>query len=475
MFLCLCVLAPIFCISVYNRPCRDDYSYGLLTHAVIARGGSLTELVEAVCTWASYTYHSFSGLYTSAIVLSLHPGIWGEKYYGLSTCIILSVIYFDLFWTIYFLNKRFVGRSCLFVFCASAVLTAILVLWLPSAEQGIFWYNGSMNYMPYAFMNFLVLSLLVEVHFSLQTAKGKILLAISMLLSFLISGGNQVTSFANILFLLFFAGYQLSKKKYYPLLPLASACVGFFIMLMAPGTANRQSAFERQGIIQTVIATIVHVKEIAGEWINIVWILYLIILTPAAMEVAQKNRSRFTKRFPLVPVLMSGAVICGMFCVPYLPMGYFGEDRVTNVIWITFMLLTGVVYFLFWGFLAANQYVDISGIRNGRHSRIVCVLVITFALLAMLVCHNGKTMSNSLWALQELRSGVAKGFAEETDARNALFNDPALTEVGVKPIQNRSYLLFRKELPTDPNEWPNDSMGKYYNKKIYLISEEEPE
>lgn len=169
---------------------------------------------------------------------------------------------------------------------------------------------------------------------------------------------------------------------------------------------------------------------------------------------------------------MSGAVICGMLCVPYLPMGYFGEPRITNVIWITFMILSGIIYFLLWGYLLANQYVDISRIQSGRHVAIIWFLIVVICLFAVFYCNDGETMSNSMWAVQELRSGVAKAFAEETDARIEKFNDPNLTEVGVSPIRNRSYLLFRKELPVDPNEWPNNSMGEYYNKKIYLIPDE---
>ena len=34
--MCLCILLPLFCISVYNRPCADDYDYSLL-HTILLR------------------------------------------------------------------------------------------------------------------------------------------------------------------------------------------------------------------------------------------------------------------------------------------------------------------------------------------------------------------------------------------------------------------------------------------------------
>ncbi len=55
------------------------------------------------------------------------------------------------------------------------------------------------------------------------------------------------------------------------------------------------------------------------------------------------------------------------------------------------------------------------------------------------------------------------------DDRIELFNNPEIKEVAVPFLTTKSDLLFFADFGTNPDVWPNTSIGEYYNKKIYLI------
>lgn len=476
ILLCLYVLKPLFQIAVYNRPGMDDYGYGLRAYMALNNGGGVLSLLKAACDTVKWAYTSFSGLYTSAFMLALHPGIWGEKAYALSTWIIFGTIYFLTFWSVFILNRNLLKRSVLFVATASLVLVTTIVLRLPSPSQGLYWYNGAMNYMPFAFMIVLNLCLLLEVDSAPDSRKAKSLLGVSMVLSFLISGGNHVTSFANILLLLFVAAYKGTRKQFYVLLPLLTACVGFAIMYFSPGTQSRAAFFAGEGVsrsaVGTIIATLRRWQYIPGEWMSISWMLSMLVVTPTAMEVAYKNRERFSRIFPVGPLVMTFTVISGMLCVPHLATGFFGEGRVMNVIWIAFVLLSWFDCFMIWGWLAANDLVNFRAIFEKKYCAAAALLAVCVGVFGVFRFHDG-VMSSSMLANQELAHGKAAYYGQQMDERIEKFKAPGLIEVSVTPIQDPSSLLFVAEIEENPLLWPNDVMGTWYGgKQISLTNVE---
>ncbi len=467
---CILVLLPLLVISVYNRASGDDYDYSIITHRVVENGGNIFEILKAAWDTSVNFYNTWQGLYTSAFLLALQPGIFGESYYALTTPILLGIAYACLYASFNILNKHFVKASKLFVASVSLLVLTLLVLWMPSAIEGLFWYNGAMNYIPFAFFDILNLCLLVEIYYGGRKTKAKVLVVVSTVLSFLISGGNHVTAFANILILLIAVVYLLPQRRYYAITPFVSAVVGFVIMYLAPGTAIRQSAFESQSVGTTIFATIKHLRVIAGEWITLSWLLSMIVITPFVVVIVKRIRERISKHFPIVQILFAGMIVCGMFCVPYLPLGFFGEGRVTNVIWIMFMLLSMYIYILVLGYLVVNGYVNIDVLRDDDKKRQWFTAAATVICICMLCVFmsNSKT-SSSLVALRELGNGVAREYGREMDARIELYLDEKEDYVSVPPIQSKSELLFHRDLEIDPFIWPNTSIGAYYGKPIHVV------
>jgi len=352
---------------------------------------------------------------------------------------------------------------------------ALIVLRLPSAKEGLFWYNGAMNYMPFAFLNMVNLCILLDVFYSNSNRRRIVLSIVSTVLSFLISGGNHVTAFANILFLLVAAIYLFTKKRFFAIGPFLSAVIGFIIVYIAPGTALRQKFLKQQTVVDTIVATLKWLRGLIGDWISFSWLICMLAVTPIAIEIAMKNKDKFSKRFPLIHILIAGAVICGMLCVPYLPMGYFGEIRITNVIYVTFIFLSIYIYVLLWGYIVAKDYINIKALPGSKYVPWMRAAFVSVCVFAMFFFQDGGVNSNSWKAMKELRIGTPQAYCREMDARIEKYKDDSLEEVVVKPLENFPELLFMYDLGAYPESWPNTSIGSYYGKEIYVELEEDRE
>lgn len=473
---CTCILLPLLVVGIYNRPSADDYDYALITYKAFQNSKGI-ESVFAVLVAAFQTtihfYNTWQGLYTSAFLLSLHPGIFNEQLYGLSTTIIIGllILYFCLSFLLVNRHSK-VFQSKIHVLAFSLLITVCICLWLPSAVEGLYWFNGAMNYLPWAASNMLIMALIYDAY-HLQGKKKLNRVVLAAILSFITSGANHVTAFANILFLLISNAYLLFNKKKYGLVPLAFAVFGFMIMYLAPGTAIRAGYFDSPSALTTIWDSLYHGREMIEKWMNVEWVCYLICITPICALFAERYRKYFAKCLPIFPLVISIGIICALFCVPYYAMYNFGAPRVTNVIWVTFMELSAFNYTWIIGWLFEKKIVDFKAIEIITE-RWTYTVVILLSLIFMVITPFTHTKNSTLSiAISELKSGIAQRYSAEMDERIRLYRDDEWKEIGVMPIVHQSRLLYFSDLSSQKGEWPNTSISEYYGKEIYLTYTEQ--
>lgn len=465
---CVVLLLPLFWLALYVRPSADDYDYALLTHEAILQGGSIFALLAAAWNTVVKFYMIWQGTYSSAFVMSLQPGIWGPKAYIATPFLILAFSFVCILFAAYYVNLRFVKKSRLYPVTLATVILTILYLWIPSPCQGLFWFNGAAHYIPWFFLTLVNITLIFEMDMSHGKRRKYLFLFASVILSFIISGGNQITAFANILLMLAFLILAPGRRRLDALLPLCFAVLGFIIMFVAPGNALRQSNFERKTALETVIRVLRHSIPLFSSWISFDWVISLVIMTPLALDIARHKRREIPWWVLILSVLISFAVLCGMLCVIYMPTGSYGDGRVTNVIWFAFMFFSWICYCILWVYLIGHKIVEI-----GPDSRSWQWTVITIACLAMLFAGQSRNArSSSFDAFFTLRYGAAQQYAAELDARYPIYNDPSVTEVALAPLSSRPALLFHLDLETDPSQWPNNTLAQYYHKDaVYILSD----
>lgn len=148
---------PLIVISQYNHPSADDFAYADTTFREWNNSHSLLRLLgEAIATSKRFFY-GWQGLYSSAFFLALHPAVFGEAYYSWTGVIMLCMIGGVTCALFVCLVKRLAGGSVLDGIAIGCVASFLMIQWMPSCVEGLYWYNGAVNYgLFYAIMLFLV-------------------------------------------------------------------------------------------------------------------------------------------------------------------------------------------------------------------------------------------------------------------------------------------------------------------------------
>jgi hypothetical protein len=465
-------MLPVFWIGKYNRLTADDYDYSIETHAEIEENGaSIGGLIRAAWEGDMAKYNTWQGLYTSGFVLAFQPGIFGSQYYAWSPVIVCVCIFLGLWGCAHILQKRLLDKKLVPDLLLALFLTFVIVQQMPYPNQGIYWFNGAMNYTPYCILDFLVLSLMLEAFCG--TRREAITAAIfASILSFLISGGNHVTSFLNILMLALVTLVFFVKKKFWSLPPLFAACFGFLLMYLAPGTRVRESSCTKQGIFSSIVLALFQgVKSISG-WVTLGFLCTLLLLTPLALAMVRSNTLHLTFRWPIVPLFFSYCLVSAMWFVPKYAMGNFGAGRLENVVWITFLLLAFLNYAYLLGWAGQYVHIDFAQEKMRLPKHLLQGVAGLLCLFAILGCTNGGNCEygTSVEALVEIAIGNASAYAQECDARIAAFEDSSTSAVTVEEIKVKATLLFISDLKEDPAVWPNTSTAAYYGKESIAMT-----
>lgn len=465
IILCVLALAPLLIIGLYNRASADDYNFALLTHQALENKEGLFGLIKAAFITDIKYYYSWQGTYTYSFINSLEPGIYGEKLYCLTPFIIMGYSFICSFVSIKIINKHYLKYSKMFPLAFSLLIITYIFLWLQSPTQGLYWFCGS-GYTLCIFSIFLNVCLCIEMLYS-ESKKRQIILTIVMsIFSFLISGGAQATAFSNLMFLFYITLYFVFKKKnYFTIFPLVIGAIGFLIVYFAPGTSVRMGAFQQATILEAVFKSLLQTFKDIRRWTASIYLLGLIIMTPIAIRFAKNNPPKGKNKFPFITILLSVTIIWGMLFVPYYIMLQFGDGRLTNTVWITFILLSWFNYFLIirWVYysLFANQK-DGDFLETLFKGNVKIVFTIIFILMLVCMQNNGYS-SVSIIASKELISGKAKEYASEQDKRTDLIKNTKNGIIEIEPLNVKSELLFFNDI----NGWTN-SVGKYYGKTVKL-------
>lgn len=467
-FVLLLMLMPVLYISRYARPVLDDFDYGLFVQPSVENGINILGILKGAWESCCYMYKTWQGTYSSCFIMPLHPGILDEKLYGLTTWILVGML-FVAFWLLFKVVKKncFEKRELKSVYWA-LLSTVVLALGMPYPVEGLYWYVGAMHYIPWVATTVINMVIVIELYYSDNDKKNIGLLTASCVISFITSGGNQCTAFANILLLLLISVLFVVKKKSWNIVSsLIVAVIGFVIMWIAPGNDVRQSHFNPPGVIGTIIAGAKYAVKYSLEWSNLILVAVIVLFLPLIMKIAKKLKDSILCRYPLITVLSSIMVFCGMLCVPYYGTGQMGPYRLINIIWVYFVVAVIFDACCILGSLE-RKYSILELFEKISESQSCYIKGIIFIACAGLVfCFSSSNIemdSTAYEAVKEILRNEAQAYAEEFDERLEIYVDDSVKEVVLSPLTSHPRLLFMEDLSDDSSYWTNQSVAKYYDK-----------
>ncbi len=140
----LTTLLPIFSISIYDQPSADDYVYGLLTRQTWESTGSVFQTLLTAWNQMVHSYMTWDGNFFATFLGALQPSVFG-LYHWVPVIMVLSVI-FGTFFFLKVLLENYLNadrNTTIFIGCALLILE---LQFLPSAVQGLYWFDGAISY-----------------------------------------------------------------------------------------------------------------------------------------------------------------------------------------------------------------------------------------------------------------------------------------------------------------------------------------
>ncbi len=466
-------IVPVLYLSFFSSPSVDDYDFGSRTKAVVETGSfNPIDYVKAAADTVVHYYSSWQGMYSATFISALQPGVFGEQFYFLTPVIMIALCLIGFL----FAGKRlfrFINVDKKTAFFLSLVIWFYFFQTMPNPREGLFWFNGAFTYVGFLAITMINLTVLLEQY------KGKLKISTIVLTSFValfISGGSVPVAFFNILFMGLIVGYILvfdkAKGKCIPLIfPIVAAVIGFIIMYIAPGNANRQAFFLEPSITRTIVASATGYFASAFSWLNVSFFLFLLILTPFALRIT-KNMSGF-KFYKLIMLFLAHfMLVCGMLAGPYHGMGYYGDGRVTNVIYAVFILTIIVVYGYAIGWLQQIKLLEISFDNAPSYvKKIAVIFCSTVAFCGILFFGSDYfEYSTTISAVDEISRGVHIEYKQEMDHRTAVLNDDTVLNPVFDPIEETSAFFGGETLVANKWDWPNGGIAIYYGKESVALN-----
>lgn len=459
-------IVPLLWLSFYNHPSADDYMYAVDTYHVWNETHSIWQLLrEAVATSADF-YQNWQGLYASAFVLALQPAIFGEGYYALTGFLMIGIIYGgNLVFSHYVLHKRLHCSKLESVACGCLV-SFVMVQWMPSVVQGLYWFNGTMNYVLFFAVLQCFVCALLELLLERKKATEIKNTIVALLLGVLLAGGNHVTAFMGILSAVaVLIAAVINKKKmciWRSVFALLAVAGGFIFNVSSPGTQIRQSNFlNTPGAVTTIWLAIKTGLKMINQWTGLAILISFLLFLPIAFRMGKRicEETGFQFQYPLIVLIGSVGWCCAMLCPPIYAMGTTGDLRIMNVIYFSFVFLFFVNGFYLCGWYVALQLKAGNRVLLTDVSKLWNFTAAALMVGMLLAC--GEDMA-SYQAMVEIRSGEAQQYSAEADERYQALMSGRGEDVVIKPFSVHPYLLFFDDITQDSADWKNAYMAEYF-------------
>ena len=478
----IALLLPLVVLSFYNHPSADDFSYSLDTHKVWLATHSITALIKQAFNTSIGYWHTWQGLYFSAFMLSLQPGLFGESCYALASIfIIFCLCGASIFFCYYMLHKK-LDFSKLEATAFGFLLSMLCIQWMPSAVQGIYWFNGAGNY-TFFFAVLLILAVCLVSIGTNKTSGTKICSAklclkivLASIVAFVLSGGNHVTAFIGFLMVLgvVIYGFIAKKNLFFKgnLIPLFFSAAGLALNFLSPGTKVRQSMFQKSGFAKTIVLATFRGFENKSNWMNIAILLSIFLMLPflyrGAARLVESKKCKFDK--PLLVLILGAAWPCLMFCPPIYALGHEGDGRLLNVIYFSIVFISFIEVFYVCGWLSSKFKAELTCIFETLKPKNKLFLSIFVLFIFMTFFCSSARSSYGFQAAAIIANGRAAQFDREAKNRTRLSLESKGQDLTVEPFSVKPSLLFLQDLIDDPNEWPNNDYARFYGLKSVKIS-----
>jgi hypothetical protein len=309
----------------------------------------------------------------------------------------------------------------------------------------------------------------ISVGYFLRGGLWRILLLV--IFSIVIGGSNYVTALLSsvislgIIAVLFM---QKDRKWLFYSIPFFFLLISFSISILAPGNAFRQEELPNHpGPLQAIILSFQYALINLIKWADFRFLACILFLLPFLFYSASSCQ-HFSFPLPLLFTIFSFCLYSSAFTPHLYALATDGPDRLKNIVYFFFVLLTVINIFWWCGWIS-HKFKK----HSKCHSSVPFLPFILFSagalfciVCAVFIFHKSLT---SVLAVNELRSGEAQSYYEEALERQIKLEDPTVHDCEFEAFRNTPYLLFFTDMTDDPSDFQNEDTATFYNKDSITV------
>lgn len=465
-------LVPIFLLARYNYPCADDFGFSAYSHIAWIESHSFFQVLKGAWNTVIERWWGWQGTFSSILVMSLQPSIYGESGYILVPWIMIGTMSLSTIFLLYTIFVKLLDVRKPIYISISLIYLIFALQCMIDKTQGFFWFNGAAHYMIPHCVALILIGLLLLLFKSSSKKIFKLILASSA--AFFVGGSNYITGLIiAILFittLLFLLYYKKKKELIYLIIPLFFFLSAFLLNTLAPGNSVRQGEMEfRPGVVKSILLSFYYcIEYITETWFDWTYLFYVLILIPFIWEVVKKVGRRFPYRYPLLIFFYSYCILSAMFTPSLFATGIAGGGRIFNIIFLDLLLLVigNLFYFLGWLYIHLPQLQNVteSCLETKPIKKYILGLLGFIAFISLLYVKVNADYFTTSSALNSLLSGEAAAYGQETAERTNTLNNSDESDITLKLFNTQPYLLYYSDISEDPEDWKNISMARYYQR-----------
>ena len=479
-------LIPILWIGIYNYPTADDYSIGSNSRQAWAASHSIIQALYQAILRAVEDWLTWMGYFTSNFLMALPPSVFGEKFYALTTVIMVGAISLSTVYLLHQILVKFLGADKDITRCITWITLLFTIQCMVGRVEAFYWYCGAANYMLTHAMAIWFYGLLISQAVNRETDKaGKRIFACIMtsILGFLVGGGNQMTALNAAIILVVAAGWLTLKKNWkrnrMVIFPMASFYLGFLLNIAAPGNWVRAEGASGMNPIKAVFISLLYGLEYCmSQWTDWTVIMMFLLLIPLFWRAVDKIC--FTFSYPLIVAWFAFGLVSAMRTPPLFAVGNIGAARLQAVTFTMYML-TAVLcegYVIGWFKKRYREEKRPSEKKNPLEEKQLsknaaiymggCLMFLFFGAALTVAAEPHYYTSTS--AFTDLVNGSAKAYGQALEERSVLYNSGE-KDIMVEPLPAQPVLLYFSDITTDKEDWQNRGLCRYYGLNSVVVQE----
>ncbi|MDO5444093.1 MAG: DUF6056 family protein [Eubacteriales bacterium] len=463
-------LIPILILSNYSAPFADDFSFSCETHAAVQAGEPVLRVLQAAVGKVIDVYYTWQGTFSGIFLMAFQPGIFGLQAYRWTAWIMLASLCAGVFFLFSAILSGLLGHPrSVSILSASAVLVICIQL-MPSANQGLYWYNGAVYYT----FTFGITLIAYAIAARYAVKGGFIRILILFFLSLIIGGSNYVTALlTSIIFLFLTVSLLISKNRRWKgyILPLFAVVISLALSAAAPGNSVRQAEFpDSPNAITAVLLSFKAAAFYCLKWISLPYIGMLIFIALFIWRSSEKSDIKF--QHAVLCSLFFFCIFSSMFTPHYYAEGTAGPDRLINILFYSFVILSALNLSVWC--IAFRNYYNRKKVHTEYSPDSISVIPVIAVSAAFVLSFgigiiSGNIHPTSVMALGELKNGEAETYYREISDRQIVLEDNSIQDCVFDPIVSQPYLLFSGDMSADPSDYTNEDACSFYHKKSIII------